>query len=276
MPATSYTLGTATDAVQKRLQEATDGTAVYFPDSDVAGVINLGMAQVCEDTGCRRTTTTITVNAGQAEYDLTGITPRVIDVLRAALPPNENSTDEQPLAFVYMEDLDAADYQWRSKTGAPIAYMRWGQGFNKLRLYPEPDSTYTAITDADAATFSGLYGGIISVAGLTDTEFDALYGGVIGAAYKYGSLRLDYVAQSTDLSDSGDSMETTGGIPVQYQDAVIFWACAELCRWDVPIAQVQKSAMYEAMYQAEIAKANELAANSFQSKPVVESVGSFF
>jgi len=273
MPATSYTRSTASAAIGTEMQ---DEPATHYTATIKHGLINQAMAQVAEDTQCRRATTTITVNAGQAEYSLTSVSPRIIDVLRVALPPNENSTDEQLLQFVTMEDLDAYDLQWRSQTGSPTAYMRWGQGFNSIRLYPEPDSTYTAIADASAATFSGLYGGIINVEGLTDTEFDALYGGAIDAAYKYGSLRIDYVAQSTDLSGDSDSLETVGGIPAQYQDAVIWHACARACELSVPIAQQQKAAVYWAKYAAEIRKANELTANSFQSKPVVESVGSFF
>lgn len=273
MPATSYTRSTASSAIGTEMQDA---TGTYYTATIKSGLINQGMAQVAEDTQCRRATTTITVNAGQAEYSLTGVSPRVLDVLRVALPPNEGSTDEQLLQFVTMEDLDAHDSQWRSQTGNPTAYMRWGQGFNAIRIYPEPDTTYTAITDASAATFSGLYGGVIDLTGLTDSEFDSLYGGVIDAAYKYGSLRVDYVAQSTDLTSDSDSLETVGGIPVQYQDAVIWYACARLCEIDVAIAQQQKAAGYWAKYAAEIGKANDLTANSFQSKPTVESVGYFY
>jgi hypothetical protein len=233
------------------------------------------LAMVGLDCGCGGATTTMTVNAGQAEYDLTSVSPRIIEILRVALPPSESDTNEVTLAFATQEDIEKADATWRSTTGQPYAYMRFGQGFNKLRLYPEPSSTYTAIADASAATFSGLYGGIIDLSGLTDSEFDTLYGGVIDAAYKYGSLRIDYVAQATTIS-STDSMETTGGIPVPYQDAVIWYACARLCESDVPIAQRDKAQVYWAKYAAEIAKAKALTENNFQSKPVMTTATEWF
>lgn len=273
MPATSYTLATLRSAMQTA---ALDPTGKYNTAAICLDRINLALAQVAQDTSCRRATTTITVNAGQAVYSLTSVAPRVIDVLRVALPPSENDTAEQLLTFLTMEEIDGIDFQWRSTTGDPTAYMRWGDGFTALRLYPEPTSTYTAITDASAATFSDLYGGIIDLSGLTDSEFDALYGGVIDAAYKYGSLRVDYVASSTDLANNSDSVETVGGIPVQYQDAVFYYAMFLLSQIQTPVATAINGDQYMALYQAEVAKCRQLSESSFQSKPLVESAGSFF
>lgn len=268
MPASSYTLATLRT---ETLEEMQDTAGTHYTNALVLKRINSVLSRFLKDTGIRRETTTINVNAGQAEYSLTSVSPPVLDVLRVALPPSESETSEVDLQYVTLEQIVATDSTWRQTTGNPWAYMRWGQGATNIRLYPEPTSNYVAIADASAAEFSGLYGGIITLSGLTDSQFDALYGGVISAAYKYGAMRVDYIAGATALSADGDSLLTTNEIPVEFQEAIKWGVCEELSGLSLPIAQVNKVPLYRARYEEITAKAKALANQGMQSKPPQES-----
>lgn len=266
MAGTSHTLSTLRAEIQEEMNESTTA-AVYFTNALCLKRINSVLARFLKDTGLRRKTTTINVNAGQAEYALTSVTPAVTEVLRVALPRGETSTDELDLRYFSQEEIMRQDTTWRQRTGDPYGYMRWGQGPGIIRLYPEPTSSYTAITDASAATFSSLYGIPVDLAGLTDSQFDALYGGVVDAAYKYGAMRVDYIAGSTNLSGDSDSLLTTNDLPVEFQEAIKWGVCEELCQLSIPIAQAKKAPQYRALYQEIAAKANSLAQKGMQAKP---------
>lgn len=270
MPAASYTLSTLRTEIQEEMQD-TAGT--YYTNALILKRINSVLARFLKATGIRRKTTTIDVNAGQAEYSLTSITPVIDEVLRVALPNDEASTDELALTYMTQEEIERQDGTWRQTTGNPWAYMRWGQGPGIIRLYPEPTGTYTAIADASAAVFSGDYGLVADLAGQTDADFDADYGSIISAEYKYGAMRVDYIAGATALSDDADNLLSTNQIPVEFQEAIKWGVCEELCQLSLPIAQVKKAPLYRARFDEIVSQARSLALKGMQAKPPRSVVG---
>lgn len=265
MPNSSYTRSTLASDIQTELND-TAGT--YYTSSIVNAEINLAISDFLQMTRLRRSNAVIAVTSGIAEYSLSSLTPRVLEVLRVALPTSAGGTDERILQFATLEGIEATDSNWRLTTGLPYAYMRWNQGDQQIRLYPIPDSGFSATVQASDVTFSGYLGDIDYFVDLTDAAFTSAYGAIDTLAPEYGSLRVEYVAAGTDLSADGDSVETVGGVPPQFQDALKWYACARLCELSLPIAQRDKSPSYWAKFQQEVDKAlsNQ---DVFQPKPVM-------
>jgi hypothetical protein len=246
------------------LRELQDPTAKFYTTSIVNDLLNEAQEMFVTDTRCLRESGTINVISGTAEYALTGLTPKVLEVLRVALPPSPGQTNEVELIYLSQEDCARQDAYWRQTIGPnPWAYMRWNEGFDAIRLYPIPQTNFTALIAAGDVAFDALYGGVDDVENLTDAEFTSLYGDVDDVDPRYGALRVDYVAAPAEM----DSDDDTPSIPAQWQDALYYYAVARCCEMSTPIAQVQKAGLYMGKYQEHVAQCKGLTNSQFQEKP---------
>lgn len=78
-----FTLSQMIDFVQR---DQNDPTGKHFTDAIVTELLNEGLALFVELTRCLTATWSIDVVAGQPVYDLSTLTPKVLDVLRWGLP----------------------------------------------------------------------------------------------------------------------------------------------------------------------------------------------
>lgn len=76
-----------------------------------------------------------TVTAGTATYDYPAESIELLYVFR----------DTDPLLVTTKDSLESYNIEWRSDSGNPIAYKTDHEDSDKFRLYPNPDTTSTAL-----------------------------------------------------------------------------------------------------------------------------------
>lgn len=273
MGATSYTRSEARTQILRPLG---DPTAKFYSTDMVNDAIDKRLADFCLRSQCRRYTWRKDLVANQTIIDLTTLTPRVIDIQDVALPSSADGEQEMPLPFKSMEWLNANYPAWRTQESAwPQRYSRFTEGFDGLVLHPAPSSSQSAQVTAGPVVASSPYGIIISVLGITAAAATSAYGSTINVDFLSGNLRIDGIAHSTDLTSDSDTLED-GGCPIQYQEAIISGAIADLSRLATVIAIPALIEQHESRYEALLAKASRQAKSGFQSKPALTQQGSNF
>jgi hypothetical protein len=256
MPATSYTLATLRTEV---LEEVQDSTGEHYTATIVKKRINNRMADFTRRTGCRRHTWEIDLVASQAEYSFASLSPRVVDVYSVACPMSAGSTDQYELRRMELTDLERDYPQWRTEADSwPRVYARFTEGSQGILLHPRPASSQAA----------SVRSGTIAASQTT--------GILVGVSFLVGNLRIDGAALSTDLDDDADSLETDGGIPIEWQPYIKAGVLADLCGdLSVPIAQVAKADQYEAKYEAGVQMALRRFQSSHQGRPATQGKARF-
>ena len=256
-----YTLDQLRVLVWRELQ---DPLGVYFSRAIVNDFLNEAQHQFVRATRCLRVSNSvIPLVYGQAEYDLSSLTPRAIELLSVSCPQSSAITSPIALTYTSWEELEAMDTLWRVRQGNPRRYMRYNEGPQKIRVYPIPSLSLNPIAMAPAVGWDGAYGMIGSVSGIDDATWTATYGLVSSTGVQYGALTLDYVAAPTDMSDDTDQPST----PPDTHEALRDYAVARCLLMDTPLKQIEKAALYMQAYQAGVDRWQKLAAGGFQHKP---------
>jgi hypothetical protein len=274
MPATSYTLATLRTEV---LEEVQDSTGEHYTATIVKKRINNRMADFTRRTGCRRHTWEIDLVASQAEYSFASLSPRVVDVYSVACPMSAGSTDQYELRRMELTDLERDYPQWRTEADSwPRVYARFTEGSQGILLHPRPASSQAASVRSGTIAASQTTGILVGISGLTTAQATAAYGILVGVSFLVGNLRIDGAALSTDLDDDADSLETDGGIPIEWQPYIKAGVLADLCGdLSVPIAQVAKADQYEAKYEAGVQMALRRFQSSHQGRPATQGKARF-
>lgn len=275
MPAASYTLATLRTEL---LQEVQDESGTHYTATVIKQRINNRMADFLNRVRCRRYSWTIDLVANQAEYDLSSLSPRCLEPIDVACSQSAGSTDLFSLPRLEVTELDEHYGEWRTEPASwPRVFSRSLQGPHKILLHPRPQSSQQVQVQNGTNVTSSLYGTIVNVSGLTAAQATSLYGVTVAVQFLCGALRIDGIASSTDLTNDSDSLETVGGIPVQWQPAIKAGVLADLYGdLSVPIAQVQKAAQYEAEYEAFVSQALSKTLVSFQGRPAKAGKARFF
>lgn len=267
MPGTGYTRATLRARWLTMLQ---DPTGRHFTSSLFESLLNDAMGDWCELTKSRIESTTIDIVANQAVYNLTSVAPRVIEIKRASCPTSAGATDDKRLELKTVEEMDDPDTgctNWRSDASSwPYILIRNYDGPQKLRLYPTPASSQEAQVRAGTWFASQATGAMMSLEGLTVSEATAITGGLMSVEWLVGTLVLNYVAHSTDITSDATTVESACGISPDRQDALLWYTLARACEYAVPISIREKAATYWEKWQSEVANATQLQQSGFQPR----------
>lgn len=239
-------------AITGRIRQ--DEAGIYDTATRVNDLLNEGARDFSEQTRCLRQTYVGDLLTGTALPDLTAITPMVLEVLRVWV-------DDRELEYT-PGDILARLPGYPTETGTPRYYTREMAGFPAIRLHPIPASDFEAQVSGGIVA-SSLYGGVVGITGLTGAQATSLYGGTAGVTVKSGGLRIEYIAQATDMVADSDKPS----IPDEFHDALVWYAVARLHEDDVPISEQAKAPAYWAKYAAEVDRCMRLVNAGFQRKP---------
>lgn len=273
MPATSYTLATLRTEMGEELQ---DETLTHYTATAIKKRINNRMADFTRRVLCRRHTWEVDLVASQAEYDLSTLSPRLVDIYSVGCPQSAGSTDQYLLKRVELTELECEYPQWRTEADSwPRAYARSTEGPHGILLHPRPASSQAASVRDGTVYATASAGALVNLTGIGTAAATAAAGALVGVRFLVGNLRIDGAAMSTDLSADGDSLEAAG-IPIEWQGAIKAGALAD-CHGDlsVPISQQNKAAQYEAEYEAGVLMATRRFQTSFQGRPAQHSKARF-
>lgn len=259
-----YTVATLRGWCQRDFQD-TGGD--HITNAMWLDLFNEGETKFATESLCIRTRNALDVNAGQHTYAMTGLSPKVLKVWRFGLPSSAGGTDDVWLPCYSIEEMNDRNRTWpTADAGLPECVIRFGEGFDQVRLWPTPAGNYLGLVTAGATlTMSDYYGIIGSSSVLTDATWDAYYGALGSSLLQVGSLSLIYAAAPTGMTADGDYPS----IPFQYQDALYFYALARVCEMSVPIAISEKAAGYWAKFNDLLTSATLQSQQGFQTKPVL-------
>lgn len=272
MPATAYTRATLTAEVQAELQ---DDNGVYFTDAKVWAWINDAMAEWCRETKTRRYTWTVNLVADQAAYSHRSLTPRPIDVQDYYIPASAGSDQRIRLPKISQEELNGTYPTWQTQPSSwPQRVSRFTKGLSGFVLHPAPSSSQASEVREGTIVANQPRGIIRSIRGLGTAAATTAYGATVAIRFLLGAITIEGIAHSTDLALDADSLETVGGIDVEYQDAIKARVLLHAYAFDVAIAQPNKLAKAQAVWDEAMAKATRLVRAGFQSKPAESQRGS--